>query len=131
MGCMNGLVVIAHAPLASALRACVGHVFPDRVNGVVAVDVQAQADADETLAQARAAAVALGDGPLLILTDVLGATPANVARRLLAQRGGRLIAGANVPMLLRAVTYQGEPLDALASRALEGGRLGVLEIQGA
>ena len=126
---MNGLVVIAHAPLASALRACVGHVFPDRLDGVVAVDVQAQAGADETLAQARRAADALGDGPLLILTDVLGATPANVARRLLAQRGGRLIAGANVPMLLRAVTYQGEPLDALANRALEGGRLGVLEIQ--
>jgi PTS system ascorbate-specific IIA component len=125
---MNGLVVIAHAPLASALRACVAHVFPDRLDGVVAVDVQPQASADESLAQAAHAAAALGAGPLLILTDVLGATPANVARRLLAQRGGRLVAGANVPMMLRAVTYQDEPLDALASRALEGGRLGVLEI---
>jgi mannose PTS system EIIA component len=126
---MNGLVVIAHAPLASALRACVGHVFPDRLTGVVAVDVQPQDSAEATLGLASRAAAALGDGPLLILTDVLGATPANVARRLLAERGGRLIAGANVPMMLRAVTYQSEPLDALASRALEGGRLGVLEIQ--
>lgn len=126
---MNGLVVIAHAPLASALRACVGHVFPDRLGDVVAIDVQAHDSSDATLEEARRAAAALADGPLLILTDVLGATPANVARRLLAERGGRLIAGANVPMMLRAVTYQSEPLDALASRALEGGRLGVLEIQ--
>ena len=128
---MNGLVVIAHAPLASALRACVAHVFPDRLANIVAVDVRADASADDSLEGAARAAAALGEGPLLILTDVLGATPANVARRLLAQRGGRLIAGANVPMMFRAVTYQGEPLDALATRALEGGRLGVLEIQGA
>ncbi|MDO9158173.1 MAG: PTS fructose transporter subunit IIA, partial [Burkholderiaceae bacterium] len=50
---MNGILVIAHAPLASALRQCVLHVFPDAAPSVVAVDVLPQASPDESLQQAR------------------------------------------------------------------------------
>lgn len=127
---MNGIVIIAHAPLASALRQCVAHVFPDRVEGVQAVDVQAQASTEQSLAQALEAAGRFGASPLLLLTDVLGATPSNVARQLLAGREARLLAGANLPMLLRAVTYQHEPLDALTARALQGGAEGVQQVAG-
>lgn len=125
---MNGIVIIAHAPLASALRQCVAHVFPDRVEGVQAVDVQAQASTEHSLAQAREAARHFGAAPLLLLTDVLGATPCNVARQLLAGRPAQLLAGVNLPMLLRAVTYQHEPLEALAARALQGGTQGVQQV---
>lgn len=128
---MNGIVIIAHAPLASALRQCVAHVFPDRVEGVQAVDVQSQASAEQSLAQAQAAARHFGAVPLLLLTDVLGATPCNVARQLLAGRPAQLLAGVNLPMLLRAVTYQHEPLEALTARALQGGTQGVQQVAGA
>ena len=128
---MNGIVIIAHAPLASALRQCVAHVFPDRVDGVRAVDVQPQASPEQSLAQARASAAHFGGSPLLLLTDVLGATPSNVARQLLAGHEARLIGGVNLPMLLRAVTYQHEPIDALVTRALQGGSQGVQEITNA
>ncbi len=131
MHSMNGIVIIAHAPLASALRQCVAHVFPDRVEGVQAVDVQAQASAEQSLAQAQAAAQYFGAAPLLLLTDVLGATPSNVARQLLAGRPAQLLAGVNLPMLLRAVTYQHEPLEALTARALQGGTQGVQQVAGA
>ena len=128
---MNGIVIIAHAPLASALRQCVAHVFPDRVEGVQAVDVQAQASTEQSLAQAQAAAGRFGAAPLLLLTDVLGATPCNVARQLLAGHTAQLLAGVNLPMLLRAVTYQHEPLEALTARALQGGTQGVQQVAGA
>ena len=125
---MNGIIIIAHAPLASALRQCVAHVFPDRVDGVQVVDVQAQASAEQSLAQAQQAAGHFGAAPLLLLTDVLGATPSNVARQLLGGREARLLAGVNLPMLLRAVTYQHESLDALMARALQGGSQGVQQV---
>ena len=126
---MNGIVIIAHAPLASALRQCLAHVFPEKVEGVQAVDVLAQASTEQSLVQARQAAGHFGAAPLLLLTDVLGATPSNVARQLLGGREARLLAGVNLPMLLRAVTYQHEPLDALMARALQGGSQGVQQVQ--
>ncbi len=126
----TGIVIIAHAPLASALRQCVAHVFADRVGGVVAVDVLPDAAVDQSLALARQAAAPLGPAPLLLLTDVLGATPCNVARQLQEGREARLLAGVNLPMLLRAVTYQHEPLDDLMARALQGGIQGVLQVTG-
>lgn len=125
----NGIVIIAHAPLAGALRQCVAHVFADRVAGVVAVDVLPDASVAQSVAQARRAIEVLGQVPLLLLTDVLGATPSNVARQLQAGHEARLLAGANLPMVLRAVTYQDEPLDELMARALQGGTQGVLQVQ--
>ncbi|MDZ4074490.1 MAG: PTS fructose transporter subunit IIA [Hylemonella sp.] len=124
----NGIVIIAHTPLASALRQCVAHVFPERLGGVVAVDVLPDAPVAQSLAQARQALGPLGQVPLLLLTDVLGATPCNVARQLQEGRQTRLLAGVNLPMLLRAVTYQHEPLDELLTRALQGGTQGVLQV---
>jgi PTS system ascorbate-specific IIA component len=121
----NGIVIIAHEPLAGALRQCVAHVFAERANDVIAVDVRADAPLAQSVQEARGAAARFGDVPLLLLTDVLGATPCNVARQLLAGRDARLLTGVNVPMLLRAVTYQDEPLAVLAERALQGGSDGV------
>lgn len=128
---MNGIVIIAHAPLASALRQCVAHVFPERVEAVRALDVQAQASPEQSLAQAQQLAEGLGEAPLLVLTDVLGATPSNVARQLLVGRDARLLAGVNLPMLLRAVTYQHEPLGEMLARALQGGTQGVQQVPAA
>ena len=125
----NGIVIIAHAPLASALRQCVAHVFADRAGGVVAVDVQPDATVSQSVEQARQAAEVFGQAPLLLLTDVLGATPSNVARQLQEGRQTRLLAGVNLPMLLRAVTYQHEPLDELMARALQGGTQGVQQMK--
>ncbi len=127
----NGIVIIAHAPLASALRQCVAHVFPERLGGVVAVDVLPDAPVAQSVAQARQAVGPLGQAPLLLLTDVLGATPCNVAGQLQEGRQARLLAGVNLPMLLRAVTYQHEPLDELLARALQGGTQGVLQVSAA
>ena len=125
---MNGIFIIAHAPLASALRQCVLHVFPDNPAGVVALDVQPNMPPDETLAQARIILEQLRTPQVLVLADVFGATPCNVAQKLVDGVRTKLITGVNLPMLLRTVSYRHEPLDALVSRALIGATQGVMQV---
>jgi mannose PTS system EIIA component len=125
---MNGIFIIAHAPLASALRQCVLHVFPDNPAGVVALDVQPHMPPEETLAQARIVASQMRTTSMLVLVDVFGATPCNVAQKLVDGANSRLITGVNLPMLLRTVSYRNESLDALVARALIGATQGVMQI---
>ena len=125
---MNGILIIAHAPLASALRHCVLHVFPDNSAGLAALDVQPNTPPEETLAQARIMLRQLGTANALVLVDVFGATPCNVAQKLIDGVHSKLITGINLPMLLRCVTYRHEPLDALVARALAGATQGVMQV---
>ena len=124
----NGILIIAHAPLAGALRQCVLHVFPDAEAGVAAFDVQPNVSPEETLAGAAQALARLNAPQTLVLTDVFGATPCNVAQKLVDGLNSKLIAGVNLPMLLRTVTYRRESLDALVARALAGGAQGVMPV---
>lgn len=124
----NGILIIAHAPLATALRQCVLHVFPDGAIDVAAVDVQPNVPPEETLASATLAMALLDTAQTLVLTDIFGATPCNVALKLVDGLNSKLIAGVNLPMLLRAVTYRRESLDALVARALAGGTQGVMQV---
>ncbi len=125
---MNGIFIIAHAPLASALRACVLHVFPDSEAAIGALDVQPNVPPEESLAQAQALLRQAGWPSVLILADVFGATPCNVAQKLGDGVRTRLIAGVNLPMLLRTVSYRHESLEALVSRAMIGGTQGVIQV---
>lgn len=125
---MNGIFIIAHAPLASALRQCVLHVFPDNAPGIAALDVQPNMAPEETLAQARIIMQQLGTSKVLVLVDVFGATPCNVAQKLVDGVNSKLITGINLPMLLRTVSYRHESLDALVARALIGATQGVIQV---
>ena len=125
---MNGIFIIAHAPLAAALRQCVLHVFPDSAAGVVALDVQANMPPEETLAQARIMLEQLGTPDTLVLVDVFGATPCNVAQKLVDGVHTKLITGVNLPMLLRTVSYLHESIEALVARALVGATQGVMQV---
>lgn len=125
---MIGILIIAHAPLANALRECALHVFPDCAGGVQALDILAQDAPEDSLARARAAMAALGTPEVLILSDVFGATPCNVAQQLGDGLNTRLVAGVNLPMLLRSVCYRHESLETLAMRAHAGGTQGVMPV---
>ena len=125
---MNGILIIAHAPLASALRQCVLHVFPDNPSGLAALDVQPNMPPEETLAQARIMLKQLGTTDALVLVDVFGATPCNVAQKLVDGVHSKLITGINLPMLLRTISYRHESLEALVARALIGATQGVMQV---
>ena len=124
----TGILIVAHSPLASALRQCVLHVFPDSAEAVVAYDIKADETLENGLAGVRVAMACLSEPQMLVLTDVFGATPCNVAQRIVDGSRSRLIAGVSLPMLLRAVTYRREPLDVLVARAMAGGTQGVMQV---
>ena len=125
---MNGVLIIAHAPLASALRQCVLHVFPDSAEAVSALDVQPNVPPEESLALARILMRQLDQPNTLVVTDVFGATPCNVAQKLVDGVRSKLITGVNLPMLLRTVSYRHETLDTLIARAMVGATQGVIQV---
>ena len=122
------ILLIAHAPLAHALRECALHVLADSAMEVLTLDVLPEAAPEATLAAAQQMLYPEADRPTLVLTDVLGATPCNVAQQLVQGGNARLLTGVNLPMLLRAICYCAEPLDAVAERALVGGTQGVMHL---
>ena len=128
---MNSILIIAHSPFAHALRQCALHVFPDCEQAIVALDVLPNVSPEETLAAARITLDQQLRAPrsqVLVLADVFGATPCNVAQKLVDGVRSRLVAGVNLPMLLRAVTYRHEALETLVQRALAGGTAGVMQV---
>ena len=132
---MVGIVVIAHAPLASALSQCAEHFYscePNARRELRALDVDDSADVAQTVARARELVheVDHGEG-VLILTDAFGATPGNVATQLGELERVAVIAGVNLPMLLRAVCYRGGRLEEVTEKALAGGRQGILKVDAA
>ncbi len=124
----TGIFIIAHAPLASALRACVLHVFPEVASGIVALDVPPNEPPEATQAAAQTLLAQLDTVQTLVLTDMFGATPCNVAQKVVDGVQSKLVAGVNLPMLLRTVNYGHEPLDALVARALAGGVQCIMQV---
>jgi mannose PTS system EIIA component len=125
----NRILLIAHAPLAQALAQCAAHVFPDSGEHLMALDVPASADPVACLQEAQAMLDHSHSGPVLVLSDVFGATPHNIAQELAKRRAStRLVAGVNLPMLLRALCYRQEALDSLVARAIAGGSQGIMQV---
>jgi PTS system mannose-specific IIA component len=126
---MARLLLIAHSPLASALAEVARHTFPECASLLRALDVPPDMSPQDV--QAKALAMLSDAAETLILTDVFGATPCNVAQRLADGVTVRVVTGVNVPMLWRTLCYAGEPLDALVGRALVGATQGVMQAGGA
>src|SRR4051794_11402604 len=118
---MPCLLIIAHAPLASSLKAVATHASPEGARRQQALDVAAATPPETVEAQARELLqqVRTPQGTL-ILTDVFGATPCNVAQRLADESLVKVVAGVNVPMLWRTLCYGDDSLDAMVVRAVAG-----------
>lgn len=125
---MTHILIVAHAPLASALDQLARHTFPDCASSLSAMDVTA--DESPASIEARVRQLVAGRATL-VLTDVFGATPCNAALRVADGVQVRVVAGVNVPMLWRAICYAGEPLEALVTRAVDGGAQGVMRLAAA
>lgn len=125
---MPGLLIIAHAPLASSLKAVAEHAFPDCSRRLRAIDVTPDMPPDEIEAQGRVLIEAFPDHEALILTDVFGATPCNIAQRLADGLHVKVVAGVNVPMVWRSLCYAGDTLDAAVERAVAGATQGVVSV---
>jgi len=126
---MIGLFLLTHSSYGESLIQCACHVLNHRPRQIVQLGVAAQDDPQDALPLARELLKLVDSGEgVLILTDIYGATPANVALKLLVPGRIEGIAGANLPMLLRALTYREKGMKTLLTKAIGGGRDGVLNM---
>lgn len=124
---MIGILIIAHGTLGESLIHCASHVMGTRPALLKQLDVGTHDDPCTLLPQAQQLIKELnqGDG-VLILSDIYGATPCNLVNRLLVAGRVEGIAGVNLPMLVRTLTYRNGDLRTLVAKALSGGREGVI-----
>jgi PTS system ascorbate-specific IIA component len=127
---MIGVLIIAHDTLPDSLVKAVTHVLGVTPPQFQTISVKATDDPFDLLPGARAIVDALdmGDG-VLIFSDIYGATPCNLAGKLQIPGRVELIAGVNLPMLVRAFTYREKGMETMITKAVSGGRDGVLRIE--
>lgn len=118
-----GILLLTHGRLGDALIECASHVLGGQLPAELAVLSAGQDEpVDEVEAKARQLLANLNQGAgVLVLTDLLGATPARVATRLIEPGKVEALSGVSLPMLLRAINYRNRLLPALAKKALLAG----------
>jgi len=127
---MIGVLIVAHDTLGDSLVKAVTHVLGSRPPQFEVLSVAASDDPLLLLPNARAVVERLdsGDG-VAVFTDIFGATPSNLAGKLLKPGRVEGIAGVNLPMLVRAFTYRNRGMDTLIRKAISGGCEGVLHVE--
>ncbi|MDP2811118.1 MAG: PTS fructose transporter subunit IIA [Rhodocyclaceae bacterium] len=127
---MIGLLIITHGTLGESLIQCASHVLGECPLQLAQLGVGARNDPLDVLAHAELLLLSVDSGEgVLVLTDIFGATPANIATKLLDPGRVEGVAGVNLPMLLRALTYRDRDMASLVAKAVAGGRDGVLAMK--
>ncbi|NOU23910.1 MAG: PTS fructose transporter subunit IIA [Methylotenera sp.] len=124
---MIGILIIAHGGLGESLKECAKHVIGNEPRQLAFLAVDIDDDPNNLLTKARGLVDELnhGDG-VLVLSDMYGATPCNIVSKLLVPGKIEGVAGVNMPMIVRTMTYRHESLMALVEKAISGGREGVV-----
>lgn len=126
---MIGILIIAHGTFGESLIHCASHVLNKRPPRVRQLGVTAHDDPLLLLPHARALIKELDDGDgVLVLSDIYGATPCNIACKLMIPGKVEGLAGVSLPMLIRALTYRDRDMATLLSKAVSGGCEGVVRI---
>lgn len=127
---MIGVLLITHGTLGEALVQCVSHVMNRRPAQLMQLGISGQDDPLDALPIARRLVELVDSGSgVLILTDILGATPANTAAKLLEPGRIEGVTGVNVPMLLRVITYRERAIEVLIKKAVAGACEGVVHMK--
>jgi PTS system ascorbate-specific IIA component len=126
---MIGILLITHGTFGESLIQNVCHVLNKRPLLIGQLGVAAQDDPLDILPMAKMLLNEVDDGEgVLILTDILGATPSNLALKLLEPGRVEGVAGVSLPMLLRALTYRKSGMETLLQKAISGGHDGVINM---
>lgn len=124
-----GLLIITHDDIGRALLHSAHVALADSPLATDMISASRDSEPEALLQRARTALAALdtGDG-VLVLTDLFGSTPSNIAARLLDSGRTRVVTGINLPMLIRVLNYPQLDLVGLAAKAVSGGVDGVFEM---
>jgi PTS system ascorbate-specific IIA component len=126
---MIGILIVSHGAFGEALIHCASHVLGKRPLRVRQVGVTVHDDPDLILPIAQDLIRQLDEGQgVLVLTDMVGATPANIASRLRIADKVEVLSGASLPMLVRALTYRNESLATVVVKAMSGGHDGIVHL---
>ncbi|MDA8110544.1 MAG: PTS fructose transporter subunit IIA [Betaproteobacteria bacterium] len=126
---MVGILIISHGALGEALIHAASHVLGKRPLRVRQVGLTVHDDPEAILPLARELVRQLDEGDgVLVLVDIYGASPGNIAMKLLELDRVEGVAGVNLPMLVRALTYRDQPLATVVEKALSGGHEGVVHM---
>ena len=126
---MIGILLITHGTFGESLIQNVCHVLNKRPPLIGQFGVAAQDDPLDILPMAKLLLGKVDGGAgVLIMTDILGATPSNLALKLLEPGRVEGIAGVNLPMLLRVLTYRKNPMETLVQKAISGGHDGIINM---
>ena len=127
---MIGILLITHGELGKSLIECATHVLGDKPNFLDSLTIENDC-AHENMVNVISKKIDLldqGDG-VLILTDIFGATPCNIITKIIEPGKVNAIAGVNLSMLIRSISYRHESFDALITKAIEGAKNGIIHIQ--
>ncbi|MDQ5920263.1 MAG: mannose system component [Pseudomonadota bacterium] len=130
---MVNILVIAHSEIANSFAYCVEHILNKRVDNLHILAVKKAEDTDSILARARELIDKIKhdyNDEVLILSDLFGATPCNIAQRLVEKDKIELISGLNLPMLIRAISYAKNKLSDVVKKSLEGAVSGIVHFTG-
>jgi PTS system mannose-specific IIA component len=120
---MIGLVIVTHGRLAEEFVSAMEHVVgPQR--GVRAICIGPEDDMERRRANIVEAARAVDEGQgVILLTDMFGGTPSNLAISVMDETHAEVIAGLNLPMLIKLASVRHrEPLQACVAAAQDAGR---------
>ncbi len=120
---MIGIVIVSHGRLADELLAAAEHVVGPQ-DRAVAIGIGADDDMEKRRAEILEAARFVDDGAgVVILTDMFGGTPSNLAISVMEKARAEVIAGVNLPMLIKLAQVRGQkPLAAAVTAAHDAGR---------
>lgn len=126
----TGILLITHDGIGADLLDTARYMLGELPAPAQALAVDSDADTDRLDDRARALSERLNSGTgVLVLTDLVGSTPANVAYRLSFAGGIRVVTGVNLPMLVKSLNYAHLPVNELAAKAAEGGRSGIVQLE--
>lgn len=119
---MIGIVIVAHGGLAAEYLAATEHVVGKQA-GMQAVSIRVSDDREEKRREICAAvsAVDTGDG-VVVVTDMFGGTPSNLAVSACQACDRKVIYGANLPMLVKLAKARNQPVDDAVRCACDAGR---------
>jgi PTS system ascorbate-specific IIA component len=120
-------MLVTHYGLGESLAECAAHILARPLPNMHHLAVYRSDDPDVVLARARAMVADIDDGSgVLVLSDIYGGTPSNIAYRLIEPGRIEAVAGVNLPMLVRTLNYAHEPLEVVVGKAVTGGLEGVM-----
>lgn len=129
---MISFLLITHETLGESLIRCAQHIMAAPIPALTHLTVSMHEDPDIIYQHAQVLLKKIDTGAGVILfTDIVGGTPSNIASRLIQAGQIEAIAGVNLPMLVRAITYRNKPLKDVIEKALTGGQDGVVYITSA